>query len=153
MGAIHPRVKKPVGDRLAQAALNLVYGGNAPYTGPTLSGCSLTGTKQLSVRFNSTLLRGDAVFVKPYGKPSSPSAGRVSSNFRVLVDAKYWCSNTTVHCHQMTDKGCNNWVQHCADPGAPQGGKCGGLWNVARERSKLVFKLRHLHLNLGWKSM
>jgi hypothetical protein len=62
MGGIHPRSKKPVGDRLGQAAYNLVYGGKKAYTGPTLSGCSLTGGK-LTVTFNSSLLVGDKVYI------------------------------------------------------------------------------------------
>lgn len=44
MGGIHPRSKKPVGDRLGTAAFNTVYGGKEAYTGPTLAGCSLGGT-------------------------------------------------------------------------------------------------------------
>jgi len=36
MSGIHPRDKRPVGDRLGQAAYNLVYGGKGAVTGPTL---------------------------------------------------------------------------------------------------------------------
>ena len=39
MGGIHPRSKKPVGDRLGTACYRTVYGGQGAYTGPTLSGC------------------------------------------------------------------------------------------------------------------
>ena len=34
MGGIHPRLKRPVGERLATAAYNLVYGGTGEITGP-----------------------------------------------------------------------------------------------------------------------
>ena len=41
MGGIHPRSKIYVGRRLATAAFNTVYGGNASYAGPTISGFDL----------------------------------------------------------------------------------------------------------------
>ena len=64
MGGIHPRSKKPVGDRLGRAAFNTVYGGLSSFTGPTLAGCrSFAAT--LEIYFNSTLLRGDSVVLQP----------------------------------------------------------------------------------------
>ena len=60
MGGIHPRSKKPVGDRLGRAMLNTVYGGTGAFTGPTLSGCS-SDSAQLTVQFNASLLRGDTL--------------------------------------------------------------------------------------------
>ena len=74
MGGIHPRDKKPVGDRLGQAAYNLVYGGKGALTGPTLSGCSLTDSK-LTITFNASLLSGDKVLVQKYGKGQSGRYG------------------------------------------------------------------------------
>ena len=62
MGGIHPRWKKPVGDRLAIAAFNTIYGGTKAYTGPTLSGCSYVD-KKLTIEFNASLLRGDSLVV------------------------------------------------------------------------------------------
>jgi hypothetical protein len=38
MGPIHPRIKKPVGDRLATAAMGVVFGSSGAYAGPTLAG-------------------------------------------------------------------------------------------------------------------
>jgi hypothetical protein len=58
MGGIHPRSKKPVGDRLGTAAFNTVYGGNDAYTGPTLSGCA-SKDNTLQIKFNATLLAKD----------------------------------------------------------------------------------------------
>eukprot|EP00463_Aulacantha_scolymantha_P002180 TRINITY_DN2845_c0_g1_i1.p1 TRINITY_DN2845_c0_g1~~TRINITY_DN2845_c0_g1_i1.p1 ORF type:complete len:107 (+),score=14.51 TRINITY_DN2845_c0_g1_i1:82-402(+) len=64
MGGIHPRIKYPVGRRLALAAKNLLFGGTGPYTGPTLSGCTLK-EHEIELRFNTSLLRGDTVLVWP----------------------------------------------------------------------------------------
>ena len=67
-GGIHPRDKRPVGRRLAQAALASVYGMHptdtpAIATGPTLSGCQLAD-KTLTLKFNATLLGSDSVEVR-----------------------------------------------------------------------------------------
>ena len=66
-GGIHPRNKKPVGDRLGTAAYGVVYGGTKAHTGPTLAGCALS-PKTLTIQFNGTLLRGDAVTLQKYGE-------------------------------------------------------------------------------------
>lgn len=66
MGGIHPRSKKPVGDRLGRAMLNTVYGGTGAFTGPTLSSCaSSTSASTLTISFNSSLLRGDTLALQP----------------------------------------------------------------------------------------
>jgi hypothetical protein len=82
MGSIHPRSKKPVGERLATAAFNTVYGGKAAFTGPTLVGCALSSTagttttvssssaSTLTIQFDTTLLRGDTVVLQGYGEPN-----------------------------------------------------------------------------------
>lgn len=69
MGGLHPRSKRPVGRRLADACFNTVYEGKAPFTGPVLAGCSLTPTT-LTIKFNTTLLRGGKVVLQPYTKPN-----------------------------------------------------------------------------------
>jgi hypothetical protein len=58
MSGIHPRSKLQVGQRLARAAYNLVYGGTRAFTGPTLAGCTASGST-LTINFNTTLLRGE----------------------------------------------------------------------------------------------
>lgn len=94
MGGIHPRNKKPVGDRLAQAAYNTVYGGNAIYTGPTLSSCGVSGSTMI-IQFNSTLLRGDTVQVKPFPAFIPPSRftplGSGGSQLWVQTNASLFC--------------------------------------------------------------
>ena len=83
MGGIHPRSKKPVGDRLGRAMLNTVYGGSGAFTGPTLAGCSLAAGA-LTVQFNTSLLRGDALALK-----SIQSAG--GSQLFVQTNASLFC--------------------------------------------------------------
>jgi hypothetical protein len=66
MGGIHPRLKRPVGRRLAVAAAALRNG--TVLTGPTIAGCSATSvdgaTTALTIHFNKTLLGDDAVVVQ-----------------------------------------------------------------------------------------
>ena len=51
------RAKKPVGARLAQAALPVAYGQSKHTTGPTVSGCTADATSNsITVTFNQTLL-------------------------------------------------------------------------------------------------
>jgi len=100
MGGIHPRWKKPVGDRLGTAAYNTVYGGAAAYTGPTLSGCSYE-SGSLIVTFNSTLLRGDKLKIGKFpGLPPDTAAalgstgGEMSSHgsqLYVQINASLFC--------------------------------------------------------------
>jgi hypothetical protein len=68
MGGLHPRSKRIVGRRLADAAFNTVFGGKAAYSGPVLSGCTLSSST-LTIEFNSTILRGDTVVLQPYAAP------------------------------------------------------------------------------------
>jgi hypothetical protein len=89
MGPIHPRDKKPVGARLAQAAAATVYGKPGAFTGPTLAGCRVgAGGLTVTVTFNSSLLGGDAVQVQAY----PPAFNNVSASaLAVLVDPNGFC--------------------------------------------------------------
>lgn len=89
---IHPRVKKQVGDRLAQAAFSLYYGHpEVPWTGPVLSGCSMgsdgSGKPAIVVRFNSSLLFGEKVQVANYNKTEQASVMWVRVDKEVPEDA------------------------------------------------------------------
>jgi hypothetical protein len=82
MGAIHPRLKRPVGRRLAHAIVQLVpdyraialaapgaSGAGSAKTGPTLAGCSLTdegSSSSLSLHFNRSLLGSEALTLRPF---------------------------------------------------------------------------------------
>lgn len=68
MGGIHPRSKIYVGRRLATAALNTVYNGDASYTGPTIAGCKLSSSS-LTIHFNQKMLRGDKIVLQKFGAP------------------------------------------------------------------------------------
>ena len=119
MGGIHPRDKRPVGERLAQAAAATVYGlAGAAASGPTIAGCThARGAPSLTLRFNRTLLgAGDAVAVGKYGPVAG--AATVSSSMQMLVNASFWCSDTRLNA--------TNNVWYCAEAGAPNGGACGG---------------------------
>ena len=83
---IHPRLKKPFGQRLAASFLASVYaadGFSGPVTGPTIAGCSYEpAAGSLSVAFNASLLAGGALLVKPYNASS-----RLQSGFSALVNS------------------------------------------------------------------
>ena len=57
---IHPRIKKPVGERLAKAALGKVYGHGSTYMGPIVKTIDLTGG-QIEISFEQV---GDGLKVK-----------------------------------------------------------------------------------------
>jgi hypothetical protein len=94
MGPIHPRSKKEVGIRLAQGAAVTGYGSTGPVTGPTISGCSMSGTK-VTLKFNQTLLAGGTVNVKDYYKGAlDPKSGKLAggaSMMQVLVNRSAFC--------------------------------------------------------------
>jgi hypothetical protein len=58
------RLKRPVGERLAIAAFNQVYGGTRASTGPTISGCKASASK-LTLEFDPALLKSSKVVVQP----------------------------------------------------------------------------------------
>ena len=70
VSSVHPRTKKFVGERLAQAAWAGAAYGHASAgaaVGPVLSGCSLApGSTELVLEFNASFLRGEKVRFKGY---------------------------------------------------------------------------------------
>eukprot|EP01084_Bolivina_argentea_P298717 514820_1 len=67
-GTLHPRVKQPIGERLAYAGYNILYGKSSNMVGyPLISGCIMNeNTKQIVVTFNSTFLNNQKVKVVPF---------------------------------------------------------------------------------------
>jgi len=86
MGPIHPRDKLQVGQRLAKAGAVIAYGKKGPYTGPTISGCSLSGGK-ITISFNATILGSDQVIVQDYTKINK-------SSMQVLTNKSLFCVQT-----------------------------------------------------------
>jgi len=81
MGGIHPRLKPPVGWRLAQAFLNGARGdGSAAFTGPTIAGCTASGGT-ITVRYRPELLRSEDVAVSPFNTNVSAWGTRDSLTF------------------------------------------------------------------------
>jgi len=67
---IHPRLKKPFGQRLAASFLAAAggYAWGGPVTGPTIAGCTL-GAGALEITFNETLLAGAPLVVNAFATP------------------------------------------------------------------------------------
>ena len=81
MGPIHPRTKLVISTRAARAAAVLGYGAPGPYTGPVISGCSLSSDKKsIEIHFNKTLLTStDKVIVQEYNSSDNASAMLVTA--------------------------------------------------------------------------
>lgn len=91
MGGIHPRSKKPVGERLARGAFNTAYGGTGSVTGPTLANCTVAASS-LTVEFDKSLLRGDTLVLQP-AFPSVPT------RYVVYGGTLLWAlTNATTYC-------------------------------------------------------
>ena len=86
--------KRPVGERLATAAFNQVYGGAAATTGPTISTCSVTGSK-LTLTFDPTLMRTSNVVVKTNSTVHP-------TTLEVLTNASLFCIEPMLVNHNVT---------------------------------------------------
>jgi hypothetical protein len=88
MGGIHPRIKSPLGHRLAQAYMAQFGGSPAPFTGPTVAGCTLDAAAgRLTVAYNASLLRGERVLVQPFEVNASLWGVRDSAAFMLCYSA------------------------------------------------------------------
>ena len=112
MGGIHPRIKKPVGYRLAAAAIATVYNVSGAYTGPTIAGCDVSGAK-LTVKMDPTLLAGGSVTIQAnYNRSQSP--------FQVLTNASLFCTEAMVRCSKFIENGTRPLPPCKNDPANPQ---------------------------------
>ena len=94
-GSLHSRVKRPLGRRLAKAALHVAYGHAGPTSGPTLAGCEVTraesdaAPQMLRLDFDSSLLGGERLEIR-----SSPP----TSLLEVLVEPETFCMQPMQRC-------------------------------------------------------
>ena len=89
---IHPRNKRPVGQRLARAAFGVAYGSTAQAaSGPTISSCRVDG-ETMRVAFNASLLHGESVRLQPYRR------GATASLMEVLTRRSSFCMQPLQHC-------------------------------------------------------
>jgi len=73
---LHPRLKYPVGQRLAVGAMAKAYGSSKDYAQATISGCQLNG-QSLVIAFNKIDLRGAKISVRTYNR-STPIRSALS---------------------------------------------------------------------------
>lgn len=108
MGAIHPRIKSPVGRRLAHALFHGPMGrgdGSIAFTGPTIARCAV-GSGALLITYNATLLRGEDIRVAEFDSNMTTWGVSDSSSFMVcypslgegdcLTNARLWRSAAAV---------------------------------------------------------
>jgi hypothetical protein len=121
MGPIHPRIKKPVGERMALAAHNLVYGGRhtriysirmhcihtVACTVYTLYSCTVYVLHPGTGAYSGPTISGCSassteitlLFNKTLLRGGSVAVKNYSvsgSAMHVLVDPQYWCKNTVL---------------------------------------------------------
>ena len=87
---IHPRLKKPVGQRLALGALQAAYGRGSGVAGGTVSGCALDVTsaaQTLTLKFN--MPAGRALTVRPYNS-SNPENSATSVQVNATDGSAKW---------------------------------------------------------------
>jgi len=136
MGGIHPRIKPPVGSRLAQAFLNGVRGdGSKAFTGPTISGCAVAAdASAVTVKYDPALLRDEAVAVSPFNTNTSTWGARDSLTFMA-------CFSSAGGADCLSDKAEQLWLPCAAAAGAdgasvvltvPPPPKAGGVLSALR---------------------
>lgn len=106
MGSIHPRLKRPVGRRLAYACARMLKqqqqgsvdslsrtervpfnsSSTGAYTGPTIAGCSYTTNSTFTLKFNATLLDGEGLLLRTWD--ANTTGGWIANPYNDSV-AKY----------------------------------------------------------------
>ena len=101
MGGIHPRLKRPVGRRLAYAAAKAMdtrAASTGAVTGPTIAGCSASasasaGARTLELVFDAGLLNGEGLMIRAFNdnvsswapEPSWAGGARVHDSLGMMV--------------------------------------------------------------------
>lgn len=105
LGTLHPRMKKPLGKRLAAGLHATAYNGTMPAGGPVLGGCSVAG-KALTLKFNVELLKGQGVLFNT----SSTVALEDTALYVLVNDSAFetdW-ANTIIANHEVST--CTNYL-------------------------------------------
>ena len=84
LGTLHPRMKKPLGRRLAAGLHATAYNGSGPVIGPVLAGCSVEDGRILRLKFNTKLLKGQGVLFN-----SSSTVAQEDTALYVACSASY----------------------------------------------------------------
>ena len=95
--SIHPRLKQPVGQRLALGALQAAYGRGGGAVGGVLKGCTLT-SKTLTLSFD---MNDRQLFVRGYNT-SNPAYSATAVLVNTSSSASQW---TAVHIRAGSDAG------------------------------------------------
>ena len=171
MGGIHPRLKRPVGRRLAYAAaaqlrqqeLGEDENGDASAmagatTGPTISGCAHSaGTDMVTVKFNASLLGGEGLLLRPFD--ANETGG--------------WLGEIDPRTHKTIQGGHGGTTQDSSgmmvctidpDPESPMAGQCNAStclcqsWNYAKHNATQgtadttgLYAFWYCEVGPGWK--
>lgn len=125
LGTLHPRVKKQVGQRLAQGLLATAYNGSMPVSGPVLAGCQVSADKQsLLLKFAAAGLRGETVLFDQ------------SNTIAKEVRAMQCCVSPSLQC-MLSSSGMMLGVEVlCGDHVSPHSCCCGSLTSVCVDRTR-----------------
>eukprot|EP01060_Flectonema_neradi_P039110 TRINITY_DN848_c0_g1_i2.p1 TRINITY_DN848_c0_g1~~TRINITY_DN848_c0_g1_i2.p1 ORF type:complete len:656 (+),score=152.97 TRINITY_DN848_c0_g1_i2:44-2011(+) len=93
MGPIHPRLKYPVGRRLAEAYFNMFLGGTNSVTGPTIAGCDVT-PDYVTINYNKELMKNSTLTVNE----NYNYTGIVDSNTMMICTGALGGNQTTCNC-------------------------------------------------------
>jgi sialate O-acetylesterase len=131
MGPIHPRDKKPVGTRLAKAAMAVAYDkADSGYfaNGPTISGCEVdSDQKSITVSFNASMMRSggsaaDKIKIQPYYDGASIVRGKaytaLGSKMEVLLNGSTFCMQAGGKSVTCRDDGTGRAFNFTTPPGA-----------------------------------
>ncbi|GAB5359373.1 hypothetical protein AAMO2058_000538400 [Amorphochlora amoebiformis] len=134
MGGIHPRDKRPVGERLALSAIQLLHPETQSSlhglagTGPTLVGCKYHGHR-LVIGLNVSLLGKEGLELRPFNNNRSSWGKKVTDSLGGMVCIAS-STNTTQRIGNQTTCHCQGWDYIMMDP--PKGSQNPGTFWYCR---------------------